>query len=413
MSPAQIHPFARRAAGRGARLGAAVVAWACTHDLCPAAAPWERWVKRPIVLLAAMLAMAVAMAAFANPVSATAALAIVAVIAVGHGWPALTIRGVTAELRFAGRRGVEGEPVPALVSVRNAWPWPVWGICLEADIGGREQVSLAHLPPLSTTEFRWECLPRCRGEFPRGPVEIVSGFPFGLTFARRPIAVGPKIVIWPATVALDSLLDAGDTAAATEAACDHRAGDAGDVIGTRPFRQGDPLRRVHWALTARTGAMVACERQAPRATAVRVVVDADSASHDDGGPTGTFENALRVAASICRAYHGQHARVECWLGRERLEVAAGRQGLARFLDALARSSPAAGGRDAVTREQPAAPGRRRRPADHDHHAAGTRCGAPPGRRRRDVDRDRLGRRTGRPGSAVAGAGPRRAAWLRR
>jgi uncharacterized protein (DUF58 family) len=329
----------RRAVGR---IGAAVsdlVVFALTRDLCPAAARWERWVRRPIVLLAMMLVMAVALAAFANPVSATTAFALVAVLAVGHGWPAIVIRGLSAELRFAGPRGVEGEIVPAVVTVRNTWPFPVWGIAIEADIGGRERVALEHLPPRSTTEFRWECLPRCRGEFPRGGAEIVTGFPFGISFARRGARVDRTVVIWPATVPLESLPDAGESAATDEAVSDRRVGDAGDVIGTRPFRRGDPLRRVHWPLTARTGALVTCERQAPLATAVRVIVDCDPAGHDAGGPTGSLENAIRVAASICRGYQLRGARVECRLGRERLEVAPGRQGLVRFLDALARRRP--------------------------------------------------------------------------
>lgn len=328
--------------------------FALTRDLCPAAARWERWVRRPIVLLALMLVMAVALAAFANPVSATAAFALVAVLAVGHGWPAIVIRGLSAELRFAAARGVEGEIVPAVVTVRNAWPFPVWGIAIEADIGGRERVALEHLPARSTTDFRWECLPRCRGEFPRGGAEIVTGFPFGITFARRGVRVDRVVVIWPATVPLDSLLDTGETTATEEAVCDRRVGDAGDVIGTRPFRQGDPLRRVHWALTARTGSLVTCERQAPLATAVRVIVDCDPAGHDEGGPTGSLENAIRIAASICRAYHHRGARVECCLGRECLDVAPGRQGLARFLDALARKQPAedSGGGSARERLMP-------------------------------------------------------------
>lgn len=327
----------RGAAGRLAAVARDLVAFALTRDLCPRAAPVERFVRRPIVLLAVMLGMAILLAAFANPVAATAAFALLAVIAVGHGWPAVVIRGVSADLRFAGHRGVEGEILPGIVTVRNSWPFPVYGIAIEADIGGREQATLERLPPRSTTEFRWECVPRCRGEFPRGAVEIVTGFPFGITFARRGVSVTGTIVVWPATVPLEALLDAGETAATEEAVSDRRVGDAGDVIGTRPFRQGDSLRRVHWPLTARMGTLVTCERQAPLATSVRVIVDCDPASHDDAvGPTGSLENAIRVAASICRGYHQSGARVECRLGRERIDVAPGRQGLTRFLDTLAR-----------------------------------------------------------------------------
>lgn len=310
-----------------------------TRDLCPAAAPIERFMKKPLVLLAAMLSMAVALAAWANPASAFAAFAILAVIVVGYGWPAVVIRGLTAELRFPSHRCVEGEVVAATVRVRNAWPFPVWGIMLEADIGGRVQAALAHLPPRSTTEFLWECVPRYRGDFPFGPAEILTGFPFGIMHARRDVRVDRRVLVWPATVPLESLLDTGETTADDDAVSDRRVGDRGDVVGTRPFRQGDPLRHVHWALTARMGVMVSRERQAPLTTAVKVFADVDPANHGDDGPTGSLENVIRVAASLCVGYHQRGARVECHLGHDRLEVAAGRQGMARFLDELARKNP--------------------------------------------------------------------------
>jgi uncharacterized protein (DUF58 family) len=354
----------RSAAGRLVASARHQIICALTRDLCPRAAPVERFVRRPIVLLAVMLAIAILLAAYANPVSSTAAFALGAVIVVGYGWPALVIRGITADLRPTARRGVEGEVLPVVLTVRNAWPIPVWGIAIEADVGGHERVSLAHLRARATDEFRWECVPGCRGEFPRGRVELVTGFPFGITFARRAVRVDRTAVVWPATVPLDAALDVGEAAATEEAVCDRRVGDAGDVIGTRPFRQGDPLRRVHWPLTARTGSLVTCERQAPLATSVRVIVDCNPASHDGGGPTGSLEDAIRVAASICRSYHRGGARVECRLGRERLDVPPGGSGLTRFLDSLARmriagdaaaGSPLEGGA-AVRKARPAGGG---------------------------------------------------------
>lgn len=108
------------------------------------------------------------------------------------------------------------------------------------------------------------------------------------------------------------------------------------MTGTRAFRDGDSLRRVHWAQTARQGRMIVCERQAPVQSAVRVVFDSDPALHRGQAEGGTLEWSIRIAASICAAYHRQNAQVECCFGHETLPLRPGTQGLNRFLDALAR-----------------------------------------------------------------------------
>ncbi|MFM7290235.1 MAG: hypothetical protein ACKO6B_03260, partial [Planctomycetia bacterium] len=51
---------------------------------------------------------------------------------------------------------------------------------------------------------------------------------------------------------------------------------------------------------------------------------------------GTLEWSIRIAASICAAYHRQNARVECCFGHETIPVVPGADGITRFLDRLAR-----------------------------------------------------------------------------
>ena len=80
------------------------------RDVSPFAA-WERRLRRPIVALLAMLAVAAVLAVFVNPAVVVACGALAGVIVVGYGWPALTIRGLSAERLFLGapRLRVSGE----------------------------------------------------------------------------------------------------------------------------------------------------------------------------------------------------------------------------------------------------------------------------------------------------------------
>jgi len=309
-----------------------------THDFCPGANPWVSWVKQPIFALLLALVIAFICSVFVSPVALVSCASILLVIGLGYGWPQVTIRGLSARLRFLERRVGEGETAHAVVAIRNAWPWPVWGVTLEVDLGGvvPDAVSLARVEGWSTAEFTWPCAPDCRGEYPDVPARLTTSFPFGLSVGRREVVTERSLLVWPRIVELDTLADAAETRPAEELFSETRIGDSGDMLGTRPFRNGDSLRRVHWACTARLGTMIVCERQAAVLSAVRVVFDSDPTVHSGSGRTGTLEQSIRLAASICSAYQQAGALVECCYGHESIRVARGGPGLAHFLDALAR-----------------------------------------------------------------------------
>jgi uncharacterized protein (DUF58 family) len=310
-----------------------------TYDFCPWANRWVYWMKRPAVSLGLSAVAALACAIFGKPAALVALGAIVVVGGLGYAWPTVSIRGLSASIRFRQRRVSEGEPARCLVQVVNRWPWPVWGISIETNFGNRESVALSRVGGWSSSEFEWELTPRCRGEFPGEAPQIATGFPFGLREARRPAKVLQSLIVWPQVIPLETLLDAAETRPSDEFFSEHRSGECGDMTGTRLFRPGDSLRRVHWAQTARTGRMIVCERQAPAISGVRVVFDSDSRMHRGSGRGSSLEWSIRIAASVCLAYQRENADVECCFAHSTIPVLRGESGRQKFLDALARWRP--------------------------------------------------------------------------
>ena len=310
-----------------------------TYDFCPWANRWLYWMKRPAAVLGLAAGTALACAVFVSPTALVPLAAMVAVLGLGYCWPAIAIRGVSATIHLPCRRSTEGQTVRARVVVCNRWPWPVWGLSLRGNFGGPTSVSLASMAGRSTAEFAWEFTPLQRGEFPSHPPRMETGFPFGLNLAGRDAAIHQTLLVWPRLIPLETLLDAAETRPSDDVFSEQRCGDSGDMTGTRPFRAGDSLRRVHWAQTARTGQLIVCERQAPAQSAIRVVFDSDPALHRGTGPNSTLEWSIRIAASVCAAYHRENAQVECCFGHESLVAAAGTPGWQKFLDALARWQP--------------------------------------------------------------------------
>lgn len=264
---------------------------ALNHDFCPGANRWLYWLKNPLVslLLAAGISLLCGVFLKTEALFITAILLLVAGVGVALPWVAM--RGVDVHLTFDARRSRVGQPVMVRLRVRNRWPWPSWGLSVVRGFALRdcndtdEGVSLARVPGWSTVEYSWSFVPKIRGCYPLANPEIETGFPFGLYRASRKATVDGHVVVWPKTVMLAGLPDAVSTNQSDDQLADRRVGDFGDMLGTRAFRSGDSLRRVHWAQTARQQQMIVCERQASATTSVRVTLDVDAASHPDVVPS--------------------------------------------------------------------------------------------------------------------------------
>jgi len=288
-----------------------------TYDFCPWANRFVYWIREPIGFLAIAGVLAVCCAMFLNEFAWMAVAGVAVVLVLGTVWPWVALRGLEARLRWESLRAREGEPARVRLTVRNRCPWPVWGITVRG--GFREagaSTALARVGGLSEVSFMWEFTPNERGVYPTEPPVMETGFPFGLWSARRPVEVEQELLVWPRVVKLDGLPDLTESQPSEEHLTDRRAGDLGDLLGTRLFRQGDSLRRIHWSQSARHQRLIVTERQAGVEARVRLRIDAAAAHHVGSGPDSSLNWTLRIAASICEILNSEHAHVDCIIGGE-------------------------------------------------------------------------------------------------
>jgi len=71
-----------------------------------------------------------------------------------------------------------------------------------------------------------------------------------------------------------------------------------DDAGTREYRQGDDLRRVHWRSTARLGQLMVRREEQPWQARCTLLLDTRSRAHGGEGPGSSFEWGVSAAASI-------------------------------------------------------------------------------------------------------------------
>jgi uncharacterized protein (DUF58 family) len=162
--------------------------------------------------------------------------------------------------------------------------------------------------------------------------QIGTGFPFGLRESCRDLDVADRLIVWPRTYAVGPIPelvsgDAGDGQSPRP-----RPGQSGDMMGVRPYRRGDSLRRVHWPQTARHGNLVVCELHAQAVPRVQVVLDDAPAIRP--GADDAREWAIRIAASFVEGWRARGAEVELIVGTREV-TRSGRDRVSMVLDALA------------------------------------------------------------------------------
>lgn len=307
-------------------------------DFCPSINRWVYWMKHPLACLGLAAVISLACGVLINTYSFALFGILIAVAGLGIAWPRIAVSGLICEAAFERSRARPGELVPVRLTIRNRWPWPVWGLSLRRGFVPEDRssagVALARVNGWSLSEFVWDFRPTSRGVFPSESPQIDTGFPFGLLHATAPLRLQGELLVWPQSIPLEGMPDAAEIHSREERFAERRVGECGDILGTRPFRDGDSLRRVHWRQTARYGRMIVSERQAPAMCAVRLKVDVSESSHAHAA--GTLESSLSVAASIAEGLHRQHAYVEALIGDELIPVGASAADLRRLLDSLAR-----------------------------------------------------------------------------
>ena len=307
------------------------------YDFCPWANRWVYWLKHPLVGISVAAVAAGLCGLFVAPQAWLLSLGLISVCVIGLIWPAISIWGTRLEVVFDQAWCTEQSPTLIRVRVTNSLPWPVWGLSVAGGFQGNEViVSFTRAGGWRTTEFLWEFTPQQRGVYPKSPLLLETAFPFGVWKARRLVQVSGELLVKPRPVALDSIPDIGGGQALEEIFSDRKTGDFGDVTGTRPFRQGDSLRRVHWSLTARMNRLICCERQAAMQSTAQVFLDVVADHHRGSGAEASLEWAIRIFAGICQELSQQGVHVLAIVGRETIPIQSGKQGIERLLLKLAR-----------------------------------------------------------------------------
>jgi uncharacterized protein (DUF58 family) len=209
-------------------------------------------------------------------------------------------------------------------------------------LGSRPRFVLDRVEPRGRREVTYTVRSDVRGRYPLGPLSIRLTDPFGMCELQRSFSARDTLVVTPPVQTLPLVQLAGEWTGSGESRSRSIASAGEDDAGTREYRQGDDLRRVHWRSTARLGQLMVRREEQPWQARCTLLLDTRAVAHAGEGPGSSFEWAVTAAASIGvhLVRHGYIVRLLTDTGAHVASVAHDAEGVASdfegaLLDALA------------------------------------------------------------------------------
>ncbi len=298
-------------------------------DFCPQFNRYVYWLKQPVGWFVVALGASILVGAFVSPLGWALAVSLASIIGFGLAFPWIAVYGTRLKLKPVHASVHEQDAAEIEVEVQNRLPLPLMGLMInrytttpadeEIEIG---EVGLAHVPLLSVTKFRFKIHPEYRGQYPTEAPEVSCAFPFGIWKAKRkllsvePIMVKPLVVETAGMIEFSGkrLADTGDG---------ERASTTGEFMGLREFRNGDSLKTIHWAQTAKLDSLVVCERGGPQHQPLVVQINT---GRSEGSKLEARENLawrVRIAAGLIGLFGGQKQPLQLKIDDQLIHLPAG------------------------------------------------------------------------------------------
>jgi uncharacterized repeat protein (TIGR01451 family) len=219
--------------------------------------------------------------------------------------------------RRATRRTAEiGETITVTVYVRNAGWLPVPWVLLEDLLPRRalavneprlevkgKRIQVRMIGPHREIEVRYRLKTRMRGYYQIGPLVLEGGDLFGLHRRYRSVAEPQFLQVYPRVVPLEGY-DLESRRPIGEVQLTHRLyEDPTRISGVREYQAGDPLNRIHWRATARTGQLHCKVYEPSTLTGASLLLDFHETGYPSRREPHRSELAVTAAVSLAHAVY--------------------------------------------------------------------------------------------------------------
>mgnify|MGYP002381983671 CR=1 FL=1 len=206
-----------------------------------------------------------------------------------------------------------GDAVEVSVTLRNAGAIPILWVLVEdllpegvlrrptrLEVKGK-RVRVVGLGAKKSKTIRYTVTFRMRGCYPIGPTVLETGDVFGLHRRHRVAGTPAYVMVYPKIVLL-TRYDFASQRPIGEVRLQNRLfEDVTRTAGVRPYIPGDPLSRVHWRATARTGQLHSRLYEPTSLAGATILLDFHADGYPKRGEPVRSDLAVTTACSLAYA----------------------------------------------------------------------------------------------------------------
>ncbi len=167
---------------------------------------------------------------------------------------------------------------------------------IPADLGPSPKLALPGGVRRRQRGVAYNFVPRMRGRYEIGPVQITHTDPFGAIRRRQQASGTTKLVVVPSFEEITVL----PTATQRIGVIRHSplVGHGDEFYALRQYQEGDDLRKIHWPTSMRSGELFIRQEELLAEPRALIVLDTAASKHQGSGPGASVEAAVSAAASV-------------------------------------------------------------------------------------------------------------------
>ena len=209
-----------------------------------------------------------------------------------------------------------GDTVAVVVSLQNTGKLPITWVLLEDSLPRaaltqipprikvkNKRYAITQLPPGGVHTLNYQVTFLMRGYYQIGPLLAETGDLFGLHRRYRVLTEPSYVLVYPKVIPLEGY-DLASRRPIGEVRMTHRLfEDPTRISGVREYQNGDPLNRIHWRATARTGSLHSKTYEPSTIAGITLLLDFHTDTYPSRGEPYRSELAVTAVATLANSVY--------------------------------------------------------------------------------------------------------------
>jgi uncharacterized protein (DUF58 family) len=217
---------------------------------------------------------------------------------------------------FTGRLSLTRDIIPKVIEDDNLKVWarisnnsflPLFNIVVQDELTcadpkeRKKAVLIEYLAGRSYLDLKYQCLCPLRGKYNNGPFTVYFFDPLWLFFIKKTYRIYSELYVYPKDFRVKRfpVLVKGylpwfgiETTRVS--------GDEDEFFGIREYKEGDPIKRIHWISTARKNRLIVKQFQRQSFFKATIMFNLEKDKNFGEGKERVAEYMIKIAASVAK-----------------------------------------------------------------------------------------------------------------